>query len=161
MTKFSFATALYFCCAANAAFAENVPKGALVVRYGAANTDINYENQQGYPENLQSVSALCSQKNSNVNAGTVSELIKTDSKHPKDLKKAGGANASALINQGATVVKNPLKGNPNHCLISNISVKRIKGVWQIFSDPVMGGLPAGGEKASSDEPAVPLHQKPE
>ena len=121
---------------ASSAMAENVPKGALVVRYGAANTDDNYMNQQGYPGVLQAVSALCTDSAQAVTAENVKELIKTDKKHPKTLSKAGAANASTLIKQGATVVKNALPGNPYHCLINNITLKSIKGVWQMFANPL-------------------------
>jgi hypothetical protein len=116
------------------AFAEvnKVPKGALVVRYGAANTDANYAGQDGYPGKLQNVSALCSKDNSGVDEAKVLALIKTDPNRSKDWKQAGGANASTLINKNATVIADPLPDNPNHCLISNIELKNIKGAWQMF-----------------------------
>lgn len=111
---------------------NDVPKGALVVRYGAANTDINYATQDGYPGTLQNVSALCSKANSGVDQAKVEALIATDANHPKDLKQAGGANASTLINKNATVSTDPLPDSPNHCLISNIELKHIKGAWKMF-----------------------------
>ncbi|MGK0600174.1 hypothetical protein [Yokenella regensburgei] len=117
-------------------FAEDnvniVPKGALVVRYGAANTDANYAGQDGYPGKLQNVSALCSKDNSGVSKEKVLALIKTDPNRSKDWKQAGGANASTLINKNATVKADPLPNNPNHCLISNIELKNIKGAWQMY-----------------------------
>ncbi|MGM3225541.1 hypothetical protein [Dickeya zeae] len=115
---------------------NDVPKGALVVRYGAANTDENYKNQDGYPGTLQNVSALCSQTNSGVDSAKVKALIMTDTKHPNPLNQAGATNASTLINKNATVTKDPLPGNPNHCLINNIELKNIKGAWQMFANPL-------------------------
>ncbi|SLM64443.1 MULTISPECIES: hypothetical protein [Dickeya] len=115
---------------------NDVPKGALVVRYGAANMDENYKNQDGYPGKLQNVSALCSQANSGVDSAKVKALIMTDAKHPNPLNQAGATNASTLINKNATVTKNPLPGNPNHCLINNIELKNIKGPWQIYANPL-------------------------
>lgn len=115
---------------------NDVPKGALVVRYGAANTDVNYENQDGYPGKLQGVSALCSSEASTVDAAKVRALILTDRGHPNPLNKAGATNASTLINKNATVKKDPQPNNPNHCLINNIELKNIKGAWQIYSNPL-------------------------
>ncbi len=111
---------------------NDVPKGALVVRYGAANTDANYATQDGYPGKLQNVSALCSKANSGVDQAKVEALIATDANHPQGLKQAGGANASSLINKNATVSTDPLPNSPNHCLISNIELKNIKGAWKMF-----------------------------
>ena len=111
---------------------SQILKGALVVRYGAANTDANYAGQDGYPGKLQNVSALCSKENSDVNEDKVLALIKTDPNRSKEWKQAGGANASTLINKNATVIADPLPNNPNHCLISNIELKNIKGAWQMF-----------------------------
>ncbi|MBU9818861.1 MULTISPECIES: hypothetical protein [Rahnella] len=112
---------------------NDVPKGALVVRYGAANTDANYASQDGYPGTLQNVSALCSKANSGVDQAKVEALIKTDTGRSKDLKQAGGTNASTLVNKNATVSTDPQPGNPNHCIISNIELKNIKGAWQMFA----------------------------
>lgn len=112
---------------------NDVPKGALVVRYGAANTDANYASQDGYPGKLQNVSALCSKDNSSVDKTKTEALIRTDNGSPRDLKQAGATNASTLLNKGATVSTDPLPGNPNHCLISNIELKNIKGAWQMFT----------------------------
>lgn len=72
-------------------FAEvaKVPKGALVVRYGAANTDANYKGQDGYPGTLQNVSALCSKENSGVDEAKVLALVRTDPNRSKDWKQAG------------------------------------------------------------------------
>ncbi|EML2225151.1 TPA: hypothetical protein ACV5EY_001168 [Klebsiella aerogenes] len=114
---------------------EKVPKGALVVRYGAANMDENYENQDGYPDNLQNVSALCSRKDSGANQDLVNELIGSDKTRKSIWKKAGATKASTLINKNAKIESDPLPKNPNHCLISNISLANIKGTWVIYVNP--------------------------
>lgn len=111
---------------------NDVPKGALVVRYGAANMDENYANQDGYPNKLQNVSALCSKGNSSAEIEKVKDLIKTDRGEHAQLHKAGGTNASSLIGKNATVSTDPQPKNPNHCLISNIELKNIKGPWVMF-----------------------------
>jgi len=112
---------------------NDVPKGALVVRYGAANTDANYATQDGYPGRLQNVSALCTKTVSGVDKAKVEALIATDPGHPVGLKQAGGTNASTLVNKNATVSTDPLPNSPDHCLISNIELKNIKGAWQMFA----------------------------
>ena len=128
--------AMMLACICGATSAADVPKGALVVRYGAANADDSYENQLGNPDNLQAVSAVCSPDNKGVTQENIKALILTDNTRPSSIKQAGATNASTLINQGARVVQDRLSGNPNHCLISNISRSKIKGAWTQYSSPL-------------------------
>ncbi|MCS3802703.1 MULTISPECIES: hypothetical protein [Chromobacterium] len=138
--KFNFLCLVGVSVFSTAVIAENVPRGSLVVRYGAANTDENYAKEDGYPDGkMQSISAVCSPGNEAVSEVNVKNLIRSDKGHPSAdrLGKAGATNASSLIGAGATVVKDPIKSkNPNHCLINNIKLKDIKGVWTIFADPI-------------------------
>lgn len=122
-------------CGSTFAKVNDVPKGALVVRYGAANTDANYAGQDGYPGKLQNVSALCTKTNSGVDKAKAVALMETDTTRAPGWTKLGATNASTLINKNATVSTDPQPGNPNHCLISNIELKNIKGAWTIYPLP--------------------------
>jgi hypothetical protein len=39
------------------------------------------------------------------------------------------SNSTTIINLGGEVAKDPLPNNPNHCLISELTVPQIKGIW--------------------------------
>ena len=111
--------------------AGEVGKGVLMVRYGAANTNANYEKEDGYPDTLSGISILCKE---GVTANTKANfdlLVKSDKNRPSTISQGGGALSTLVINDGAKVVTDPIPGSPNHCLINNIKLSKIKGVWSI------------------------------
>ena len=111
------------------AHAAEIGKGVLLVRYGAANKDLNYEKDDGYPGELSGISVLCKV---GINANTKAnfdQLVKSDKTRPTSIKQGGGALSTVVINSGAKVVTDPLPNNPNHCLINGIKLSQIKGVW--------------------------------
>ncbi len=119
--------------AAAPSFAGDVPKGALIVRDGAANTDANYANQDKDPNGrLQQVSALCSAGAEQRSRANAQSLIGTDGTRTW-ATTYGTAQVSTIINLNGTVVTDPLTHNPNHCLISGLTVPKIKGVWRMCS----------------------------
>jgi hypothetical protein len=104
--------------------AEEIGKGVLIVRGGAANTDANYDKEdRDVNERLQGVSALCASSGSQ----TAAALVATDTTRAWGAYMSG--NTTTVINYGGHVVKNALKGNPNHCLINGLSLGQIKGMW--------------------------------
>jgi len=110
-------------------FADNVPGGSLIVRDGAANTDANYNGEDKDINNrLERVSALCSAKNQDRTRTNAQTLIGTD-KTRTWAANYGTAKVSTVTGQGAKVVTDSQPKNPNHCLISGLTVSQIKGVW--------------------------------
>lgn len=108
----------------SSAQAEDVAKGVLIVRDGAANTDANYQNQErDSNDRLDRVSALCARSNNQ----TVVALVATDTTRVWVGPMSG--NTTTVIKHGGHVVKDPLPGNPNHCLINGLTLAQIKGMW--------------------------------
>jgi hypothetical protein len=117
--------------------AAEIKKGALVLRSGAANTEISYQNE-ATDENgkLQNVSALCSPKASSKSKSE--QLVKSDMTRKKtNLFQGifGATQASTIIGSGGTVVSVPLSRNPNHCEISGLKIGQIKGIWSMCTGP--------------------------
>ncbi len=113
------------------AYAGDVAKGVLLVRYGAANTNPNYEKDDGYPDTLSGVSVLC---RAGITANTKANfdlLVKSDKNRPATINQGGAALSTVVINFGAKVVTDPLPGSPNHCLINGIKLSQVKGAWSI------------------------------
>ena len=111
------------------AYAGEVGKGVLLVRYGAANTDMNYEKEDGYPNTLTGISVLC---RAGITANTKTNfdlLVRSDTNRPATLTQGGAALSTVVINFGAKVVTDPLPGSPNHCLINGIKLSQVKGAW--------------------------------
>ncbi|HEX7130657.1 MAG TPA: hypothetical protein VF217_11425 [Rhodanobacteraceae bacterium] len=110
-----------------AAAGDPAPKGWLVLRDGAANTDANYNKEdKDINGKLQGVSVLCAATGDN--AQDVQALIATDQ------TRAWGANpgrsrVSTIVNLGGQVVTDPMPNNPRHCLINGLTLPQIKGVW--------------------------------
>ncbi|MFP6800893.1 MAG: hypothetical protein VCA39_17495 [Pseudomonas sp.] len=104
--------------------AEDVAKGVLIVRGGAANTNANYDKEdQDSNGRLRQVSALCASSGSQ----TAAALVATDTTRVWGAYMSG--NTTTVINLGGHVVKDPLRGNPNHCLINGLTLSQIKGMW--------------------------------
>jgi hypothetical protein len=104
--------------------AEDIGKGVLIVRGGAANSEANYDKEdRDINGRLQGVSALCA----NSGNQTASALIQTDNTRTWEAYMSG--NTTTVINYGGHVVKDPLDGNPNHCLINGLKLPQIKGMW--------------------------------
>jgi hypothetical protein len=104
--------------------AEEVGKGVLIVRGGAANTSVNYDKEdQDSNGRLQGVSVLCASNGSQ----TAAALVATDT------TRVWGAYMSSIttsvIKFGGHVVKDRQPGNPNHCLINGLTLGQIKGLW--------------------------------
>lgn len=111
------------------AYAGEVGKGVLLVRYGAANINANYDKEDGYPDTLSGISVLC---RAGITANTKANfdlLVRSDTNRPATLTQGGAALSTAVINFGAHVVTDPLPGSPNHCLINGIKLSQIKGAW--------------------------------
>lgn len=115
---------------------DPVNGGWLMARSGAANTAANYSGEdEDINGKLERVSALC-MKVDPVNAATVKAFVETD----KTRNWGQGPNwwiatVSTATGQGAKVIENPQPRNPNHCLISGLTVSRIKGIWHESPDP--------------------------
>lgn len=110
-------------------YAGEVGKGVLLVRYGAANIDANYDKEDGYPNTLSGISVLC---RAGISANTKANfdlLVRSDTNRPATLTQGGAALSTVVINFGAHVVTDPLPGSPNHCLINGIKLSQIKGAW--------------------------------
>lgn len=108
---------------------QNVPKGTLVIRYGAANTKANYAGQDGYTDGngdnkLQNVSALCADSTNSTQAA----LMASDHSYT-GVKASLTANSTTFINAGGNVVWDPLSNSPNHCLIMNIKLRAITSAF--------------------------------
>ena len=81
-------------------------------------------------DKLQGVSALCS--NGNSTKAKSEDLIRTDkSKSGLFQGDYGATQVSTVVSAGGSVASKPLKGNPNHCEISGLTVEKLKGVWSM------------------------------
>ena len=107
----------------SSAHAEDVAKGVLIVRGGHPNTSDYANQEQDINGKLERVSALCAPR-SNM---TPAQLVATDTGFAFPTYMSG--NTTSVINQGGKVVKDPLPGNPNHCLINGLTLGQIKGIW--------------------------------
>lgn len=111
--------------AAGAVQAAEVGKGVLIVRGGAANTDNNYRKEdRDSNDRLYRVSALCASSGNQ----TPAALVATDTGWAFGATYMSGS-STTVINYGGHVVKDPLPGNPNHCLINGLTLAQIKGMW--------------------------------
>lgn len=109
---------------ASAQAGEEVQKGVLIVRGGAANTDANYDKEdRDSNDRLQGVSILCARRSSQ----TAAELVQTDRSRAWGNYMSGSS--TAVINYGGHVVTDPLPQNPNHCLINGLTLAQLKGLW--------------------------------
>ncbi|NII55430.1 hypothetical protein [Luteibacter sp. SG786] len=123
-TIFTTALAAVLLCSASLAVAKNgdpAPKGWVLVRGGAANTKANYDKEdQASDGTLQQVSVLCGND-------TAAGLVATDT------TRTWGAymesNVTTAVNLGGKVIIDAQKGNPNHCVINNLTLSQIKGIW--------------------------------
>ena len=108
-----------------------IKKGALVLRSGKANDAASYKNDStDSNDKLQGVSALCS--NGNSTKAKSKDLIRTDkSKSGLFQGDYGATQVSTVVSAGGSVASKPLKGNPNHCEISGLTVEKLKGVWSM------------------------------
>ncbi|HEY4090396.1 MAG TPA: hypothetical protein VGN46_02680 [Luteibacter sp.] len=103
---------------------DPAPKGWLMVRSGAANTDENYKKEESDSNGkLERVSVLCG----NFKKSDVDQLIASDRTRGYDTYWT--STTTLVINLGGTVEKDPLPKNPNHCLINGIKVGPLKGIW--------------------------------
>lgn len=124
-TMFTAALATFLLCGASLAVAKNgdpAPKGWLLVRGGAANTDANYAKEyEASDGTLQQVSVLCGATNN------AAGLVATDT------TRTWGAymqsNVTTVVNMKGNVVIDAQDGNPNHCLINGLTLPQIKGIW--------------------------------
>ncbi len=108
----------------SSAYAEDVAKGVLIVRGGNPNTS-DYSNQeQDINGKLERVSALCAPRSS-MNAA---QLVATDNGWAFGAAYMSG-NTTDVIKGGGKVVKDPLPGNPNHCLINGLKLGTMRGLW--------------------------------
>lgn len=108
----------------SAAQAEEVGKGVLIVRGGAANTSVNYDKEdQDSNGRLQGVSVLCASKGSQ----TAAALVATDTTRVWGAYMSG--TTTTVVNKGGHVIKDRQPGNPNHCLINGLTLGQIKGMW--------------------------------
>ncbi|HVI56641.1 MAG TPA: hypothetical protein VM621_16490 [Luteibacter sp.] len=114
-------------CPALARNGDPAPKGWLLVRSGAANTDANYDKEDSDSNGkLHGVSVLCAGISDT--PAKVQQLIATDGTRVWGPNR-GVAQASTAINLGGNVVLDALPNNPNHCLINGLTVSKIKGIW--------------------------------
>nr|WP_019366196.1 hypothetical protein [Pseudomonas luteola] len=105
-----------------------VPKGVIMLRadaYGAkANDDKNYTKDERRDNDiLERVSALCGSSEIN----NARALIESD-----ETRKWDGymiANSTSVLKIGGKVVRDPLDNNPNHCLINDVKLSKLKGIW--------------------------------
>lgn len=112
----------------SSAYAEDVDMGVLIVRgdaYGAsANDEDNYQAEDtDINGRLEQVSALCAKAANQ----TAVALVATD--HTRNWGGYMSGNTTTVIKAGGRVVKNPQKGNPNHCLINGVKLSQITGMW--------------------------------
>ncbi|GAD64020.1 hypothetical protein [Aquipseudomonas alcaligenes] len=129
--KYLAATILFAalaCGGVSSAQAEDVAKGVLIVRGDAhgftPNQGDNYKNEErNINDRLEGVSALCASSGSQ----TAAALVLTDT--TRNWAGYMSSNTTTIINQGGKVVKDPLPGNPNHCLINGLKLGQIKGIW--------------------------------
>lgn len=105
--------------------AAEVGKGVMIVRGGPANADSNYKKEErDSNDRLHRVSILCASSGNQ----TPAALVATDTGWAFGTTYMSGS-TTAVINYGGHVVKDPLPGNPNHCLINGLKLSQIKGLW--------------------------------
>jgi hypothetical protein len=113
------------------AFADNgdaAPKGWLLVRSGAANTDANYDKEDSDSNGkLENVSVLC--QGVTENAGNIAALINTDKTRTWGATWGVSAVSTVLGQGGSVTIDSMGKKNPNHCLINGLTLGKIKGIW--------------------------------
>ncbi|RDD81088.1 hypothetical protein DVJ77_12175 [Dyella tabacisoli] len=108
-------------------YAADAPKGWLMVRDGAANTNANYANEDSdINGRLTGVSVLC--KNIADTPVTVNALIATDATRVWGAARNVGG-VTTVVNLGGKVVIDPQTNNPNHCVINGLTLSQIKGIW--------------------------------
>ncbi len=102
---------------------QQAPKGWIMVRAGAANTDANYaKEERNINGKLEQVSVLCAPP------GTRPQnLVATD--HTRKWGTYMQGRVASVVNYGGVVLKDPLKNNPRHCLINGLTLGQIKGIW--------------------------------
>jgi hypothetical protein len=108
----------------SSAHAEDVAKGVLIVRGGTPNTSDYATQEQDINGKLERVSALCAPRSS----VTAAQLVATDNGWAFGANYMSGSTTD-VIKQGGKVVKDPLPGNPNHCLINGLKLGQIRGIW--------------------------------
>lgn len=115
-------------CTSFAAFAgDPAPKGWLMVRDGAATTKDNYANEESDSNGtLDGVSVLCADTHDT--PADIQKLVATDRTRTWKANP-GVASTTTAINLGGKVIKDPKKGNPNHCLINGLKTSQITGIW--------------------------------
>lgn len=119
---------LGFVCSAYAKNGDPVPGAWLMARSGVANDDDNYKGEEkDINGNLERVSALC--KNIKETSVEVEKLVKSDKTRNWGVAPWWVSKVSIATKQDAKVVIDAQEGNPNHCLISGLSLGQIKGIW--------------------------------
>ncbi|URX62580.1 hypothetical protein KR767_00355 [Luteibacter anthropi] len=106
---------------------DPVPDGWVVIRSGQANKDSNYANETRIGDRYFNISALCAPRNTNPDA-----LASTDTTRDWSGSELWQTSSSTIIankKQSGKIVKDEQAGNPNHCLINDVDVTAIKGVW--------------------------------
>lgn len=127
-THKTLATAILFTalCAGSIApaHAEPVPKGVLIVRGGTPSTS-DYANQErDINGKLERVSALCAPRGNM----TPAQLVATDTGWAFGAAYQS-SNTTTVVKLDGNVVKDPLEGNPNHCLINGLKPGQMRGIW--------------------------------
>jgi hypothetical protein len=123
------------------AFAKNgdpVPGTYLMARSGEANTDKNYKNEdQDINGKLENVSALCKElKAKDLDAESVKKFVKSDKTRDwGDGPTWWIARVSTATSLGGKVIEDAQPRNPNHCLISGLTVSQLKGLWYESPEP--------------------------
>jgi hypothetical protein len=109
---------------------DEAPRTWLLVRSGAATTDANYTNEdRDINDKLQEVSVLC--KDIEETRAEVTKLVNSDkSRNWGQGPTWSVSRVSTVIGQGGKVIFKPLKPkNPNHCVINDLTLGKIKGIW--------------------------------
>ena len=104
---------------------QPAPKGWMVVRSGAANTNANYDKEdRDINGKLMNVSVLCK------GTKNAPALIATDGTRTWGATY-GVSSTTTIWNKGGKVYKDPLDDNPNHCLIDGLGLGDLKGIWHM------------------------------
>lgn len=102
---------------------QQAPKGWIMVRAGAANTDANYaKEERNINGKLEQVSVLCAPPET-----SPQDLVATD--HTRGWGAYMQGRVTSVVNYGGVVLKDPLKNNPRHCLVNGLTLGQIKGIW--------------------------------
>ncbi|KAG9541064.1 hypothetical protein KCV01_g25766, partial [Aureobasidium melanogenum] len=107
---------------------DPVPDDWLVIRSGQANKDDNYSGETRIGDRYFNISALCAPRSTDPEA-----LAATDTTRSWGNSQLWQTSSSTIIankKQSGKIVMDPQKGNPNHCLINDVDVSYIKGVWR-------------------------------